>query len=108
MGLGISDRLETVDTRGEDMMSFFGRANYSFKEKYILYATMRADGSSKFAPGKRWGFFPSASFAWRASDEAFMKKVPVVSDLKFRLSYGEAGNNRIRNDEWWFQTIRCG
>jgi len=100
MALGTTDRLETTETRGEDMLSFFGRINYTFNDKYILYATLRADGSSKFAPGNRWGYFPAASVAWRASDEKFVKDLNLFSDLKFRVSYGEAGNNRITNDSW--------
>jgi TonB-linked SusC/RagA family outer membrane protein len=102
MALGTSERLETRENRGEDILSFFGRANYIFKDKYIFYATLRADGSSKFSPENRWGYFPAASFAWRASDEEFLKKISVISDLKLRLSYGEAGNNRIPNDSWRF------
>jgi len=102
MALGTSERLQTTEIRGEDMLSFFGRVNYTFKDRYILYATLRADGSSKFAPENRWGYFPSASVAWRISDEAFIKKLNLVSDLKLRASYGEAGNNRIPNDSWRF------
>jgi TonB-dependent starch-binding outer membrane protein SusC len=105
MGLGVSESLQTIEERGEDLLSFFGRTNYTFKDKYILYLTLRADGSSKFAPGKRWGYFPSASFAWRASDEPFIKNIEVISDLKFRLSYGEAGNNRIPNNAWRFSFL---
>ncbi|RZK76660.1 MAG: SusC/RagA family TonB-linked outer membrane protein, partial [Pedobacter sp.] len=100
MALGTVERLETRETRGGDLLSFFGRVNYIFKDKYIFYGTLRADGSSLFAPGNRWGYFPAASFAWRASDEEFISKINVFSDLKFRLSYGEAGNNRVPNDAW--------
>lgn len=102
MALGTSERVETREERGEDLMSFFGRVNYTFLDKYILYLTLRADGSSKFGPANRWGYFPAASFAWRVSDEAFMKDIKVISDLKLRVSYGEAGNNRITNDQWRF------
>jgi len=102
MALGTSDRLETTEIRGEDMLSFFGRVNYTYKDRYILYATLRADGSSKFSPGHRWGYFPAASVAWRASDEEFIKRINVFSDLKVRASYGQAGNNRIANDAWRF------
>lgn len=100
MALGTPDRLETTETRGENLLSFFGRVNYTYKEKYILFATFRADGSSKFAPGNRWGYFPAASLAWRVSDEDFLKGSKLISDLKLRASYGEAGNNRIPNDSW--------
>ncbi len=98
--LGTPDRLETTETRGENLLSFFGRVNYTYKDKYILFATLRADGSSKFAPGNRWGYFPAASFAWRVSDEDFLKNNRFVSDLKLRASYGKAGNNRVPNDSW--------
>ncbi|TGE25836.1 TonB-dependent receptor [Hymenobacter aquaticus] len=83
------------------LLSGFGRVNYSFDDKYLLTATFRADGSSKFAPGinSRWGFFPAASAAWRISQEEFMKPFTnTVSDLKLRLSYGLAGNNRIQDN----------
>jgi TonB-dependent starch-binding outer membrane protein SusC len=82
------------------MLSWFGRANYSFMDKYIANITLRADGSTKFAPGKQWGFFPAASVAWRLSEEKFMEKLPFITDLKLRVSYGEAGNNRMDNDLW--------
>ena len=76
--------------------SYFGRINYNYKEKYLLSATARADGSSKFAKGNRWGFFPSIAAAWRISSEPFMKGAEKwLDDLKLRLSYGTAGNNNI-------------
>jgi TonB-linked SusC/RagA family outer membrane protein len=77
------------------LLSGFGRVNYSYDERYLLTATMRADGSSKFAEGQRVGYFPAASVAWRLSREEFMKSLTSISDLKLRLSYGLAGNNRI-------------
>jgi TonB-linked SusC/RagA family outer membrane protein len=79
------------------LLSFFGRANYTFNKKYIFSFNMRADGSSKFAPERRWGYFPSGSFAWRISKEKFMDKADAISDLKLRLSYGTVGNNRIND-----------
>lgn len=75
------------------LMSFFARIYYNYANKYMLTATLRADGSSKFA--QKWGEFPSASFAWRASEETFIKKLNIFSDLKLRIGYGQAGNNRI-------------
>ncbi|PWJ57749.1 TonB-linked SusC/RagA family outer membrane protein [Dyadobacter jejuensis] len=75
--------------------SFLGRVNYTFKSRYLLTASMRADGSSKLAPENRWGYFPSAAFAYRLSDEPFMKKIGLVNDAKVRLSYGATGNNRV-------------
>ncbi|MCH5600216.1 SusC/RagA family TonB-linked outer membrane protein [Niabella ginsengisoli] len=102
MALGTPYLMETRELRGEDMVSAFTRVNYTFLNKYVLYATLRADGSSKFAPGNRWGYFPSASFAWKIAEEEFMQNVNFVNDLKLRLSYGQSGNNRIANDSWRF------
>jgi len=80
------------------LFSLFSRANYTYDDKYIFAASLRADGSSKFAPGNQWGYFPSASFSWKITQEEFMKKFPVVSDLRLRLSVGQSGNNRIGNN----------
>ena len=78
------------------IVSFFGRINYDYDGKYLLTLTTRADGSSKFAEGNKWDYFPSVAAAWRVSKENFMANSSnVISDLKFRVSYGEAGNNRI-------------
>ena len=79
-------------------VSFFGRLNYTLTDRYLLTVTVREDGSSKFSKGNRWGFFPAAAFGWRISEEPFMEKTKNwLSNLKFRLSYGTAGNNRISN-----------
>ena len=80
--------------------SFFGQISYNFDHKYLLSATMRADGSTKFAPGNQWGYFPSVSGAWVMSEEKFMKSVDWVEQLKIRAAIGLAGNNRINNDLW--------
>ena len=77
------------------LMSWLGRVNYSYRSRYIFTASFRADGSSKFTPGNRWGIFPSGAFAWRLGQEKFMQKVRFVSDAKLRVSYGVTGNNRI-------------
>ncbi|ACU04804.1 TonB-dependent receptor plug [Pedobacter heparinus DSM 2366] len=77
------------------LLSYLGRINYNYNSKYYLTASFRSDGSSKFAPGKRWGYFPSGAFSWRMSGEEFMKKLKFVSEAKLRLSYGETGNNRV-------------
>ncbi len=74
------------------LAAFFGRVNYSFKDRYILTAAIRHEGSSKFAPGNRWGTFPGLSLGWRASEESFIKNLNVFDDLKFRAGYGETGN----------------
>lgn len=80
------------------LVSFFGRVNYTFDKKYLFMFTLRSDGSTKFAEGRKWGYFPSGSFAWRVSKEKFMENLKSpINDLKLRLSYGEAGNNRIGN-----------
>ena len=80
--------------------SFFGRALYDYRNRYYATFTFRADGSTKFAPGKQWGYFPAGSLAWRISNESWMKPVKFISDLKLRASLGLAGNNRIGNDLW--------
>ncbi len=73
------------------LVSWFGRANYTLLDRYLFTFTARYDGSSRFADGHRWGFFPSAAFAWRVKDEAFLKDVDAISDLKFRLGWGKTG-----------------
>ena len=81
------------------LLSYFGRINYDYDSKYLISATFRADGSSKFADGNRWGFFPSAAIAWRISSEPFMESTrDWLDDLKLRFSYGTAGNNNIPAD----------
>ncbi len=78
------------------MLSFFGRANYSFDGKYLLQASVRADGSSVLAEGHKWGFFPSVSAGWRISEEGFMKNTKSwLDNLKFRVSWGLSGNSAI-------------
>ena len=72
--------------------SFFSRLNYSFADRYILDATLRVDGSSRFHPDHRWGYFPGISAAWRFNEEKFMKNLNIFNDLKFKASYGEMGN----------------
>ncbi len=80
------------------LASFFGRINYTVMDKYLFTVTVRTDGSSKFLKGHQWGYYPSAAAAWRISDESFMKENEEwLSNLKLRLSYGSAGNNRIPN-----------
>lgn len=80
----------------DKLLSYFGRVNYDFQSKYLLSATFRADGSSKFSSGNQWGYFPSAAVAWRVSSENFMEGTKSwLDDLKLRFSYGTAGNNNI-------------
>ena len=77
------------------LLSFLARANYSFRSKYMVSTTWRADGSSKFSPENRWAYFPSFGLAWRLSRESFMRTVNFISDAKLRMSFGVTGNNRI-------------
>ena len=82
--------------------SFFGQISYNFDHKYLLSATFRADGSSKFAPGNQWGYFPSISGAWVINKEKFLKDVKWIDQLKLRAAFGLAGNNNISDDLWRF------
>ena len=79
------------------LLSFYGRLNYSYASRYLLTVTLRADGSSKFAKGNRWGFFPSAAFAWNTLNEEFMQDQELFSTLKVRLGYGTTGQQEIGN-----------
>jgi TonB-linked SusC/RagA family outer membrane protein len=80
--------------------SFVGRLNYSFKNRYLLETTLRADASAKFAPEKRWGYFPGISLGWRLSEEEFMENVSSFDDLKIRASYGSSGNDGVGNFQY--------
>jgi TonB-linked SusC/RagA family outer membrane protein len=79
------------------LQSFLGRVNYDFKSKYILTATLRADGSSRFGSNNKYGYFPSFSAAWQIGSESFMQNLPQVSNLKLRAGYGLTGNQDIGN-----------
>lgn len=78
--------------------SYYGRLNYSFKERYLFTATMRADGSSRFSSNNRWGYFPAAALAWRAKEESFLKDVAALTELKLRVGYGITGQQDIGLD----------
>jgi TonB-linked SusC/RagA family outer membrane protein len=80
------------------LISFFGRATYTFEDKYLLTLTVRDDGTSKFAPADRFGVFPAVAFAWRIKDENFMKDDNTFSDLKLRVSYGKTGQQDLTNN----------
>jgi TonB-linked SusC/RagA family outer membrane protein len=92
------------------LAAFFGRVNYSFKDRYILTATVRHEGSSKFARGNKWGTFPGLSLGWRLSEESFMRNLNIFDDLKIRAGYGETGNEgfnanvatRMYSADTWF------
>ncbi|MDR0748289.1 MAG: TonB-dependent receptor [Tannerellaceae bacterium] len=89
----VFSRLSSV--RKWALLSFMGRINYSFKDRYLLTLTGRYDGSSRLADGNKWDFFPSAALAWRINEEAFLDEVDWLSNLKLRLSWGNSGNTAI-------------
>ena len=96
MGLGNKFDLSSIISHQMTtlrMISFYARANYAYDNRYMLQATIRRDGSSAFGKDNRWGYFPSASFAWRISEEKFMKDQNIFNDLKFRIGYGVSGNS---------------
>ncbi len=93
----LSDKLEMANHEGKGelyLISFFGRANYGFADRYLLTATLRADGTSRFQNHK-WGIFPSVAFAWNVKNEPFMKGVEKLSTAKVRLSWGETGQQEV-------------
>jgi TonB-linked SusC/RagA family outer membrane protein len=91
------------------LQSYFGRASYEFSDKYLLSANIRADGSSKFPKNKRWGIFPSVSGGWRISKEAFFAGLTnTISDLKFRASWGQLGNDKIPNYQYYSTVSTVG
>lgn len=97
---GTSKFSSGVDIPGR-ILSFFGRANYTLMDRYLFTVTFRADGSSKFSPEHRWGYFPAAAFGWRLSEETFMEGTKDwLDNLKVRLSYGTVGNDGISSDLW--------
>ena len=92
----------TLTSTANRTASFFGQVSYNFDHKYLISATFRADGSSKFAPGKQWGYFPSVSGAWVVNKEKFLKDIKWIDQLKIRAAFGLAGNNNISDDLWRF------
>lgn len=95
ISLGTAGLLSSNENYDDKLLSFFGRVNYNLMDRYLFTASIRADGSSKFGKNNKWGYFPAFSAAWRLSEEGFIKDLDVFSDLKLRLGYGLAGNNRI-------------
>jgi TonB-linked SusC/RagA family outer membrane protein len=89
----------TGDTYQWSLISYLGRVNYNYNNKYYVTASVRTDGSSRFGTQNKYGLFPSAALAWRVSDETFFKNVHFINDMKLRASYGETGNNNIGNYE---------
>ena len=99
---GLSSASTVVSVAGDDprspqsyLLSFYARTNYSYMDKYLLTFTGRADGSSKFGPDNKYGYFPSGALAWRISKENFLKNLSWINDLKLRGSYGLTGNQNI-------------
>ena len=96
------------------MISYFGRASYSLMDRYLLTATIRRDGSSNFGSGNRWGTFPSVAAGWRISEEAFMKDIKWIDNLKLRFGWGQTGNSGGATDlsapglnldgRYWFES----
>jgi iron complex outermembrane receptor protein len=90
------------------LVSFYGRANLTSNGKYLLTASIRRDGSSRFSPDQRWGIFPSAAFAWNISEESFLKNSKLISNLKLRLGYGTTGQQEIGNDYAYIANYTLG
>ena len=104
----VGSQFEIFNTILENrLISFFGRLNYAFRDKYLLTLTVRRDGSSRFGPLNRWGTFPSAAFAWRIIDEPFINAGRVLDDLKLRVGWGITGNQEIGDYQFLF-TYRPG
>jgi TonB-dependent starch-binding outer membrane protein SusC len=99
MSMGTAQTNKTSHDRS-GIASFFGRAFYDYNGKYLVTTSIRADGSSNFAKGHQWGYFPSASAAWRITEEDFMKNIKVVNNLKLRLGYGTSGNCNIGSSKY--------
>lgn len=96
----IQDAPRTAVLAPDRLASFFGRVNYIFANKYIVTASVRADGSNVFMKGNQWGYFPAASLAWKLKEEKFLKDVNWLDELKLRVGYGLSGNNRITSYLW--------
>ena len=95
LSLGVPSTPTSSENYDDKLLSFFGRVNYNLMDKYLFTASVRADGSSKFGKNNKWGYFPAFSAAWRLGEEDFIKNLEIFSDLKSRIGYGLAGNNRI-------------
>ncbi len=95
IGSAIDHGVPSYELSERKMLSLMGRVRYNYKDRYLLTAAVRVDGSSVFGAGNKYGIFPSASFAWRFNEEEFMQNVEWISNLKFRASYGQVGNQGI-------------
>ena len=98
-----ADSRTTGYKNNTSIFSYFGRAFYNYDERYLATFTLRRDGSSKFADGNRWGWFPSAALAWKISNEAFLKDNPVMNNAKLRLGWGQTGNQNVQ--EWAYMSL---
>ena len=100
----VSSSTGTGSQVDNSLFSYFGRAFYSYDDRYLFTATLRRDGSSRFADGHRWGWFPSAALAWKISNESFMKGTSnVINNLKLRLGYGSTGNQNLA--DWAYMAL---
>lgn len=100
MALGTPYSVTSSLSTPDRMASFFGQVSYNYADRYLASFTMRADGSTKFAPGNQWGYFPSISAGWVISEEPFMKDIEWINQLKIRAAYGLSGNNNLSDDMW--------
>ena len=97
LGIGATPSKVSSSYNDKMLLSFFARGNYNYDNRYLLTATIRADGSTVFSQKNKWGYFPSFSAAWRVSEEAFMKDIKWLSNFKVRFGWGTVGNDRISN-----------
>jgi len=97
LGAGVTQNPVSTGKSSNRLISFFGRATYSYSNKYLLTATVRQDGSSRFGANNKWGTFPSVAVAWKITEEPFLKDNKVLSNLKLRIGYGITGNQAIGN-----------
>lgn len=95
LNIGTENQAVSGTSNEDVLLSYFGRIQYSFMDRYLFEVNSRYDGSSRFAPGNRWGFFPSFSLGWRISEESFMQDVSWLNELKIRGSWGRIGNQEI-------------
>ncbi len=99
----VSSSTGTGTQVNNSLFSYFGRAFYSYDDRYLLTATLRRDGSSRFADGHRWGWFPSAALAWKVTNEKFMKNISVIDNLKLRFGWGSTGNQNV--SDWAYMAL---
>ena len=98
----------TLGKSHNSLVSYFGRLNYNLLDRYLLTATYRADGSSRFRNGKKWGYFPAAAFAWKINNEPFMKNVKWIDELKLRLGWGKTGQQDVGKDFYYTPAYTVG